>query len=637
MFTWSEQYSWNFGGSCVDSVGPNEADTGLFEGHPYKGLVKEILQNSLDAKNPKLPDTQSVEVEFRCIKVPINEIPGYKRLDEVINLCAQFYNQGDDGQKLQRWVRQSKQYLSQGFLYALKISDYNTTGLTGVTSLKGSNWSVLVREKGSTNKSEGKGGSHGVGKFAPYSFSSLRTVLYSTKTMDNETAFQGKTMLTSFQENGQIFHNIGVYGLNNEPTCPPVLNMEDVPSTFQRNQIGTDVVAVGFERDDYWKEQIIINVLQYCFYTIYQGRLIVRVSDDESTVEISPSSLKDLMVEYKKWYNEHEILVDFQFTAPKYLNILSHPKMKHFSDNFKNKGEIELYLVVDSELEGRSIYEMRSIGMGIQEDTGWRGIITHFNGLFIATGRNAPDKKPENNIDSFLRKCEDPSHNEWSSSFYKEKEKEAISVLNDIHRWIRVKVTEQIPKFNGLTHDAFGLSKYLQNINNIGDTTEEEDAFRNYEPQSLEPKTATPSTQKKVPAQVKTNGRGKGKGNGKQGKQGKKGGNPRPNNKRGQKQNKIIPVDIGKVWTPYSNGCYHIFFIAEKNYTKLQLKLNISGDEQGEDVASIVAASANGKSLKNYFGTIVVGDVKKDEKVDIILELENKERSSLEVLAYAQQ
>lgn len=636
MFNWNDLYGWRFGGNCVDAVGPNEADTGLFEGHPYKGLAKEILQNSLDAKNPNLPDTQPVEVEFRCIKVPVDEIPGFHRLDEIIGLCADFYNKGDDGQKLQRWVRQSKKYLSQGYMHVLKISDYHTTGLTGVTALKDTNWSGLVREKGATNKSEGKGGSHGVGKFAPYSFSSLRTVLYSTKNIDNETAFQAKTILTSFEENGQIFHNVGVFGLNSEPTSPPVYDMNEVPASFRRDQIGTDVIVAGFEHENDWKEQIVVSVLQYCFYAIYQGRLIVRVSDDDKTIEIKQDSLDSLMAEYKKWFDEHEHSEEFQFTAPKYLAILNHPKMKHFQVTFQSKGEVELYLVVDPDLDGRSIYEMRSTGMGIQEDTGWRGIGTHFNGLFIATGKNAVDKKPENNIDSFLRKCEDPAHNEWAASFYKDHQKEAKTIINEIHKWIRERILEQIPKYDGTSHDAFGLSKFIQNIHNVGDNTEEEDAFQNYEPQSLEQKTVTPSGQKKVQTQVKTNGKGKEKQQ-KGKKKEKKGGNPNPDNKRGKKAGKVVAVDVGRIWTPFSNGSYHVYFTPEKNYTQLQLKIIISGDEQNGDVASIRSASSNGKSLKNYFGNIVVGDVRKGEAVDITLELENQERSGLEVLAYAQQ
>ena len=334
MFTWNSRYGWRFGSDCVDAVGPNDADTGLFKGHPYKGLAKEILQNSLDAKDPSLPETQPVEVEFSCIKVSTDEIPGYSRLDEVIDRCADFYNTGDDGQKVQRWVRHSKHYLSQKSLYVLKISDYHTTGLNGVTAVNGTNWSALVRERAATYKSEGKGGSYGVGKFAPYCFSSLRTVLYSTKNTDGETAFQGKTILTSFREKGSVFNNVGMFGLIDDPKLPPIQDMKEVPSPFKRDKTGTDVIIVGFEREDYWKEQIVVSVLQNCFYPIYQGKLIVRVSDEEKTIEISKSTLDEKMSEYKKWFEEHEHLDDFQFTAPKYLRVLSHPKMKHFSELF---------------------------------------------------------------------------------------------------------------------------------------------------------------------------------------------------------------------------------------------------------------------------------------------------------------
>lgn len=636
MFEWDKEYGWRFGGNCVDAVGPNEADTGLFEGHPYKGLAKEILQNSLDAKDPNLPERQPVEVEFSCVKVPLEEIPDYQRLDEVINLCAAFYNTGDDGQKLKRWVRQSKKYISQGYLYVLKISDYYTTGLSGVTKLKDTNWSGLVREKGATNKSEGKGGSHGVGKFAPYSFSSLRTVLYSTKNTEEETAFQGKTILTSFKENGQIFHNVGVFGLNSDPTSPPVFDMDLVPRSFQRDRVGTDVIVVGFERDDDWKEQIIVSVLQYCFYAIHKGKLVVKVSDEETTIEIDQDSLEKKMLEYKVWFDQNGHTDNFQFTAPKYLDVLSHPKMKHFAVPFENKGEIELYLVVDPDLDGRSIYEMRSAGMGIQEDTRWRGIGTHFNGLFIATGKGAVDRTPENNIDSFLRKCEDPAHNEWAAAFYKDHDKEAKYILEEIHKWIRARVIDQIPKYDGTSHDAFGLSKFIQNIHNVGDKTEEEDAFQNYEPQSLEPKKAAEPRIKKVPTQVKSNGRGKG--NQKNPEKGKKqGGNPDPDNKRGKKSGRVVPVDVGRVWTPYSDGIYHIYFTPEKTYKQLQLRITVGGDEQSSDVASITRASFNDRNLKSYYGNIVVGDVKKGDNIDIALELENKERSGLEVTAYAKQ
>ena len=636
MFSWNNKYGWKFG-SCVIGIGPNDADTGLFEGHPYKSLAKEILQNSLDAKDPDIPDTQPVEVEFRCISITPDEVPGFPELQRIIGLCANYYNKGDDGQKTKRWVDCMEQFSTEGRINILKISDYNTTGATGVDKLKETNWSGLVREKGATNKSEGKGGSHGVGKLAVYSFSAIRTVLYSTKTVLNETAFQGTTILTSFEEDGEIRHNLGVYGCKDNPQCLPVFNMNEIPESFRRDKVGTDVMAIGFEQDEDWKEQISVSVLQYCFYAIYQGKLIVRIVDDDGTIEINKNNLTEMMEEYRVWNEEHRRLDDFQFTAPKYLDILTHPKMKHFTNVFRNKGEAELYLVVDPELDGRSIYEMRSAGMGIQEDLGWRGIGSHFNGLFIATGNNAVDKTPEHNIDSFLRKCEDSAHNEWAPSMYKGHEDEAAALLEDIHKWIRQRVVDQLPKFEGTSHDAFGLNRFIQNIHNAGENTEEEDAFSNYEPLALDTKVGSSTDQKKVPTLVPANAKGRKDKKKEKEEKKKKGGNPRPNNRRGNAQGKVNPVQIGKVWTPFSDGCYHICFTPAQDYTGLQLRILINGDEQTEDIAEISKASRDGNELKTYFGNIIIGDVQKDNPVDVVIELDNHERSGLEVQAYVRQ
>ena len=66
--------------------------------------------------------------------------------------------------------------------------------------------------------------------------------------------------------------------------------MNDIPEAFRRDRVGTDVIVLGFDRDENWKEEIIVSILQYCFYAIYQGKLVVRVSDDENTIEINKTT-----------------------------------------------------------------------------------------------------------------------------------------------------------------------------------------------------------------------------------------------------------------------------------------------------------------------------------------------------------
>ena len=57
----------------------------------------------------------------------------------------------------------------------------------------------LTKSSGASDKSGSHGGSFGIGKFAPYACSSLRTVFYSTSDKDGLCASQGVSRLTSFK------------------------------------------------------------------------------------------------------------------------------------------------------------------------------------------------------------------------------------------------------------------------------------------------------------------------------------------------------------------------------------------------------------------------------------------------------
>ena len=132
---------------------------------------------------------------------------------------------------------------------------------------KGSNWTGLVRERSATNKSNGFSGAFGVGKFAPYNFSSLRTVLYSTKTDGGETAFQGKAILTTFKEEGKNKQNIGLFGNTTIENFDAIFNLDEIATVVRRSEIGTDIFVLGFEKEDEddWVEQSAISVIEYFF------------------------------------------------------------------------------------------------------------------------------------------------------------------------------------------------------------------------------------------------------------------------------------------------------------------------------------------------------------------------------------
>ena len=477
---WDNRFEWCFSNLGTGTkVGINDAGIGIFQSMPYKSLAKEILQNVIDAKNPDLEDKPARAV-FKLIEIDREDFPGGEYLLDVIGKCSDYYSEGDDGEKLRNLKKDAVKFLNKSEkIPVLKISDYNTNGLLGVEKEKGSNWTGLVREMSATNKGDDKSGSFGVGKFAPFIFSSLRTIIYSTLNKKDERAIQGKAILTSFKEDNKMKQNTGLFGLYDaeKDDCYAVREESQIPEVFKRTEYGTDIFVTGFkcDRED-WKDEIAISVLEYFFYTVYMGDLEVVIEDENESITIKKSNLDRLM----KKYEEICIKEDREFTAPMYWEVLNSDEKKEFRIDIKGKGSCKLYLLADKKFTDRRVLEMRKPGMKIQEDTAFR-IGINFHGILIADGEGSISSKPEDNINSFLRRCEDQSHSRWSPSEYKDNEKEAKRILKKIHDEIRDYAKSMMPKDDRKKVDAFGLSEYLPAVDE-GDDKEEAEAFANFTP-----------------------------------------------------------------------------------------------------------------------------------------------------------
>ena len=127
---------------------------------------------------------------------------------------------------------------------------------------------------------------------------------------------------------------------------------------------------------------------------------------------------------FEKYCAEHmKDDVTFQYTAPVYWKLLCSPHKvikERFKDNGKDMGEYELYLFTGDDVAEKKVLEMREAGMKIREDAAFR-IPMNFTGIFIATGAGAKSLEPEDNISSFLRKCENQAHDDWAADEYREK------------------------------------------------------------------------------------------------------------------------------------------------------------------------------------------------------------------------
>ena len=175
-----------------EKKGISSGDTETFKKAPFQAFAREILQNSIDARSS---DEEPTRVEFSLFKIKTNDIPGKQELYDAIRRCKEFWSYKKD------YVAEYDSMLTAlnaNEIVCLRVSDFNTTGLIGVETTRQENNKFLALAKG-TGVSEKSGvmagGSKGVGKNAAFLMSSLRTVIYSTKSNQdidgNSGSFEG--------------------------------------------------------------------------------------------------------------------------------------------------------------------------------------------------------------------------------------------------------------------------------------------------------------------------------------------------------------------------------------------------------------------------------------------------------------
>lgn len=183
----ARQIGWHFpptGGGRVDRF--NDPGIAHFDGNPLVSLARETIQNSLDAR----AGSNAVMVSFEIEKIARRDALGRDELVAAVQACLDEIAGDDDDDKARVALDHALQLLQRDSLPYLRVSDRNTTGL------RHGHWKALVKWQGaSVKETRSAGGSHGIGKYAPFAVSPLRTVFYWTRfEQDNESRelFQGK-------------------------------------------------------------------------------------------------------------------------------------------------------------------------------------------------------------------------------------------------------------------------------------------------------------------------------------------------------------------------------------------------------------------------------------------------------------
>ena len=417
MFTLMQK--WNFPSNNYGQI-LGIADSGIetFKGTPIKSLAREICQNSLDAA---LDNNEPTRIEFKAFEIDPRQIPDYTNLEDALKRALDFWSQ-QQSDKAKTFFKKALEVIHKPAITCLRISDFNTSGLVGSREEYNSPWCNLTKSSGASDKSGSNGGSFGIGKFAPYACSALRTVFYSTIDKDDVCASQGVSRLTSFKnKKNEITQGTGFYGNDKNS---PMYKQYSLDPAYSRNaeNSGTDIYITAFTGDKEWQHQMVASVLDGFLYAIYNGTLVV----DVDGIIISKDTLADLMISHKEYFNEH---------ADEYYQALTDEKLartftKELTDDPVAVGKLTLRLIIMPSFN-RRVAMIRQTGMKIKDKGNINGLIPFAGTLFIEGDA----------INSYLRSLENPQHIEWEVERAENKSK-ANRLLKTLLHFIKASLDE---------------------------------------------------------------------------------------------------------------------------------------------------------------------------------------------------
>ncbi|MCD8297981.1 MAG: hypothetical protein LUC88_10460 [Prevotella sp.] len=444
---------WHFDkkGNAIDD-GPNKAMGESFKKTPYRSLIRESIQNSLDAV---LDENKPVKVKFSVKAFDLHNYPGFFGLRQHIEGCMDYYKGNKDVERIYQPMIDYLDNLKKNNIVKIpyvEVSDYNTIGMEYEYGKTNNPFYAFVRAAGVSSKGDtGAGGSYGFGKAAYINMSKINTILVSTKTKDGNSYFEGVSYLCIHYLKGEEgkFESGGFYDNNGGK---PIDKEENIPKRFQRKEIGTDIYIVGIDDSDPssiykdMKEAVLCNF----WLAIYRNNLEVEFDIKNITSEDSIINKDNIISEMEKCFAYY---TDGEYNPMPFLDAVIKAKCDEtyfYKENeFLNIGKVKFYAIRDKNAKAKILY-MRKPLMLVKSKR--MQSLNGFYGVFVC------DNLKGNEI---LRNTENSAHTEWDAANCKENGKIARKALLEIDEFIKDCIKLMFPDTDKNIQSITDLENYL--------------------------------------------------------------------------------------------------------------------------------------------------------------------------------
>lgn len=398
------------------------------------GLVRENIQNSLDAKIPD--SSEPIKVVIKLGKIRRSYIPGYQEIKNRILAL-------DPGnQYTKEAIDEMRHYLSENEMYYMSFEDINTKGLKGAqlgqTESSESSYSPYAYSKGIHFYEEDeeieklRGGSHGVGKIASNSASNLNTMFFSNCDENNYKTLGGTIQLIEHQFNSKYYRSTGYFTDIKNGTFYPYEN-DDYNEIYKKDTRGLKIIIPFLRVQFYDEKEVIRSVVSNFLLAIINNDLIVEVNENE----INENTIKNYI------YNEEYFEQNYEDIKNDFTRLYLDTIENHlFNSNFEIKDSqmnyyFKLYFQVDSNIKRGKLGVFRSIGMKIEDKTIPSNSRKPFNAVLI------PNSARE---DMFLKSLENESHTRLDANHIKNKNlrANASKFISNLEQEISKLIDEQL-------------------------------------------------------------------------------------------------------------------------------------------------------------------------------------------------
>ncbi len=424
--------------------GINDGNIETYKNNPMLSLTKEELQNSTDQAQIIEGIPKKVRVEFNDFYLKSTDLPDYEHVLRVFEEEKKFWdNYLENDKKAVDFFDNGIKLLQKKEIRCLRISDFNTTGLTGIGKKTSSPFKNLVKSKGVSDKPGYSGGSFGIGKDAAFACSQLRTVFYNTYNIDGEKAFEGAIKLPSYQTDDANYDGFGFF-CNGTPDTKtdPVLDSISIDPSFNRKQVGMDKYILGFFDElsvEELKDGVIVSSIENFLTALYFDKVEIQYGD---TI-INKENLDETFEKYSEQISP---------ITKEVFSTLKEPD-KTITMSMIEENDIIIYIKLDPNYQ-RKAAVVRQNGMKVFEQGHISGRIGFCAVVYLA----------KNKVNAYFKKLENSEHNQWSeerAGDTLEAKKEAKDRKTKIFNRLKEEVKAMVSQEDQESMDSDGLNEYL--------------------------------------------------------------------------------------------------------------------------------------------------------------------------------